>query len=235
MPPKALFDGSHRPDKLIMPSCDPCNRGTSTADLVASIISRWTYGQSSPDHPRLVKSIRSNHPDLIEEWTKLDWIGKMRARLHLMQHGIAVPADAGVATIGPLTIKLLNLFAHKVVLALYFEHFRTHLPDVGGISAYWRSKEDFAKDGIPNELLKLMQRYGTLEQGKWNTREIFEYRYELNESEGLFACLARLRGGLYIVGFATADRSATRDEFNDWLKPTDLLSILENPRYEKRA
>jgi hypothetical protein len=26
-----------------MPACNECNRETSTADLVAAIISRWTY------------------------------------------------------------------------------------------------------------------------------------------------------------------------------------------------
>ena len=38
MPPKSLFDGSRRPDKLVMPSCDDCNRNTSTADLTASLV-----------------------------------------------------------------------------------------------------------------------------------------------------------------------------------------------------
>jgi hypothetical protein len=40
MPPKSLFDNSHRPDKLVMPACTQCNSGTSTADLTAAIISR---------------------------------------------------------------------------------------------------------------------------------------------------------------------------------------------------
>jgi hypothetical protein len=57
----------------------------------------------------------------------------------------------------------------------------------------WTTKEDF-HNGAPAELLEMMQKYGTLEQGRWNANETFEYRFEVNEKEGLFACLARLRG-----------------------------------------
>ena len=149
--------------KLIMPACDDCNRGTSAADLVSAIVSRWNYSQSSSDHAKLVQAVRHNYPELIAEWTKLDSGGRLSARLNLQKHGVYVPPDAGLATIGPLTIQYLNLFAHKVVLALYFEHFRKNVPRSGGVSAFWRSKEDFAKAGIPQVLLNMMKRYGTLE------------------------------------------------------------------------
>jgi hypothetical protein len=49
---------------------------------------------------------------------------------------VPVPHDAGVAAIGLLTIRQLNLFAHKAVLALHFEHVRQPLPmaDDGGLA-----------------------------------------------------------------------------------------------------
>jgi hypothetical protein len=53
MPPKALFDNSLRPDRLVMPACSECNRGTSTSDLVVAMISRWDFyanNQSLIDH-----------------------------------------------------------------------------------------------------------------------------------------------------------------------------------------
>ena len=221
-----------------MPACDECNRGTSTADLVAAVVSRWNYNNTeaaSADHTRLIARVRKIHPDFINEWTKLDAAERTKARVHLQNHGVQVPADAGIASIGPLTIKQLNLFAHKVVLALYFEHFRTPVPNNGAISAYWRSKEDFAKDGIPQVLLDIMRQYGTLEQGKWNAREIFEYRYETNAKDGLFMCLARLRGSLFITGFAVSELASVADDGFDWVKPTDLLGMLNHPRFEKKA
>jgi len=236
MPPKALFDRSHRPDKLIMPACDECNRGTSASDLIASILSRWGYdfaSQDHADHRRLVAQARIQVPGLIDEWTQP--INKLRARRHLERHGVPVPQDAAFATIGPLTIRQLNLFSYKVVLGLYFECLRTILPNAGRVAAFWRSKEDFAKEGIPPELLDLMKRHGTLEQGRWNTSEIFEYRYEVNQSDGLFACLARLRNGLFVSGFAARDAAMiAHDTDGGWIEPSHLLGILTNPAFERR-
>jgi hypothetical protein len=39
-----------------------------------------------------------------------------------------------MVSIGSLTIRQLNLFAHKAVLALYFEHFRQPLANTGAFS-----------------------------------------------------------------------------------------------------
>jgi hypothetical protein len=140
MPPKSLFDESYRPDKLVMPACDECNRGTSTADLTAAMVSRWNYDshpQELLDHAKFAARVRKQAPELMAEWTKLDQAKWGDARLHLIKQGVAVPDDASIATIGPFTISQLNLFAHKAVLALYFEHFRQPLSDTGRSCAFW--------------------------------------------------------------------------------------------------
>jgi hypothetical protein len=72
-------------------------------------------------------------------------------------------------------------------------------------AAFWRTKEDFAVEGIPAELLEMMKHYGTLEQGKWNVHDTFEYRYQTNKPDGLFACLARSRGNLFVTGLVAGD------------------------------
>src|SRR5437763_7043656 len=94
MPPKSLFDNSHRPDKLVMPACHECNRGTSTADLTVALVSRWNYDsgeQERSDHTRLSAQVRRQAPDLIEEWNKLRPQDKVKARDHLLSHGVPVP------------------------------------------------------------------------------------------------------------------------------------------------
>jgi hypothetical protein len=236
MPPKALFESSHRPDKLVMPACGECNRQTSTADLVASVISRWGFNLSvlSTDHPRLAAQMARQAPDILREWMRP--IDRAEARQHLEDYGVSVPHGAAFVTVGPLTIAQLNAFAHKVVLGLYFEHFRKFVPNGGRIFAMWRTKEDFAQGGIPPQLLQMMRQYGTLEQGKWNTVEIFEYRYELNPADGVFACLARLRGGLYVTGFAVSDFAVIAgDTSYGWIKPEDLLKMMHDPAFQKRS
>lgn len=232
MPPKSLFDQSFRPDKLVMPACNECNGGTSKADLTAAMVSRWNYNspeQERRDHSRLANQVRKQAPELIEEWTKMDQLERKGAMEHLRRYGVKVPDDAGLVTIGPHTIKQLNIFAHKATLCLYFEHFRQPLSNSGRVSAHWRTKEDFAKDGVPLELLEIMPSYGTLVQGKWNSSETFEYRYNLNEKDGLLACLARLRTGLFISGFAAHDADLVTAELEGhWIKPIELLQDHEH-------
>jgi hypothetical protein len=219
-----------------MPACDECNRGTSTADLTVGVISRWNYNsgtQEQSDHARLAARVRSQAPELLEEWTSLESGKKASARLHLVKHGVSVPHDAGLLTVGPLTVRQLNLFAHKAVLGLHFEHFRTSLTDAGRFCAFWRSKEDFAR-GIPSMLFDMLPNYGTLLQGRWNERETFEYRHAINAAEGLFGCLARFRHGYFVCGFTATDAAKLPADDADWVKPSELLSLVDSPRFLKR-
>jgi hypothetical protein len=234
MPPKSLFDGSYRPDKLVMPACGPCNAGTRTADLTVAMVSRWYY-DSGPDHARLAARARRQAPELVAEWTALDQAESWKARLHLINHGVAVPYDASITTIGPLTIRQLNLFAHKAVLALYFEHFQRLLSDAGRVCAFWRTKEDFSRDGIPKIFFDLLPGYATIIQGQWNESGTFEYRHAVNATDGLFGCFARFRRGLFVYGFAAADAAVIPSDDVDWIKPSDLLLLLDSPRFRKKA
>lgn len=239
MPPISLFDNSHRPNKLVMPACRQCNSETSTADLVAAMVSRWHYlstQQEDLDHRKLIAQIRKQAPEIIGEWTISDPREKERARQHLRNYGLPVPYDAGVVTIGPLTIRQLNLFAHKAVLALHFEHFRRPLPMTGRICSYWKTKEDFAKEGIPPRLLAIMPKYGTLIQGKWDESQTFEYRHDSNMETGLFGCLARLRRGLFVAGFTVTDASIIEPDDNvDWMSAEDAAVLLAEPRFSRKA
>jgi hypothetical protein len=237
MPPKSLFDNSYRPDRLIMPACQQCNNETSTADLTAAVVSRWNYDsdeQERADHKKLVAQVRRQAPALVDEWTKLTGVQRKRARRHLRDHGVMVPIDAGIATIGPLTISQLNLFAHKAVLALYFEHFKVPLPASGLVCAFWKTKEDFSRNGIPQAILDCLPDYGTLMQGKWSEHKIFEYRHAMNRSEGLFGCLARLRNGLFVIGFASQKPDHSLASSSDWIAPTAPRGLLQNARFEKK-
>jgi hypothetical protein len=234
MPPKALFDGKHRPDKLVMPSCDSCNRGTSTADLVVSIVSRWGETPSNSDHASLVARLRKQAPEIVAEWTTFSLKQRIMGRRHLEAHGVSVPPGAGVVSLGLRSVQELNLFAHKATLALYFERFRRPLPLTGAFCAYWRSKEDYARNGVPNALLDLLPKYDTLVQGRWNTSEIFEYRYDFNDQEGLIGFIARLRTGMFISGFAVKDASLINNDDTDWLAAGDLLALMQTDRFKEK-
>lgn len=40
MPPRVMFRGKLRPNELVFPTCEECNKRTSHADLVASFLGR---------------------------------------------------------------------------------------------------------------------------------------------------------------------------------------------------
>jgi len=165
------------------------------ADAVVSILSRWKTSDMTEaekeDHKRLAEGLKRSHPDIINEWTGMSLLERLKAKRDYMKDGIDIPGDARLLRIGPQTIRQLNLFAHKAALGLYFDLVRKLLPNTGRFCAYWRTKEDALRGGIPVQLLEMMNLYGTLEQGKWRTSETFEYRYELNSDERLFAFVAR--------------------------------------------
>jgi len=136
MPPKSLFDKSHRPDKLVMPACAVCNGGTSKADLTAAMVSRWNYNsphQEREDHSRLANQVRIQAPELIDEWTKKDGFDRKGALERLRRYGVEVPDDASLIRVGPHTIRQLNIFAHKAALCLHFEHFKKPLSNSGRV------------------------------------------------------------------------------------------------------
>jgi hypothetical protein len=231
MPPKSLFDNSHRPDKLVMPACGECNNGTSTADLVAALVSRWSAEnteQELADHTRLAARMKKQAPALVEEWNSLSLRERIDGRRHLRAYGMHVPDGTSVIAIGEGSIRQLNLFAHKVALALYFEHFRQPLVPPGAYCAFWRTKEDYAAHGIPRDLLEMLPGYATLVQGKWSEHETFEYRSAINAEDGLFGFFARFRLGLFVSGFAVRDAAVlaanpdTEDDDSDWIMAGDL-------------
>ena len=181
----------------------------------------------------MTHQVRKQAPELIEEWTRLQPSDRPGVLNHLRSYRVNVPEDAGLATIGPLTIKQLNIFSHKAALCLYFQQFKQPLSNEGRVSALWRSKEDFSKDGVPATILEIMPKYGTLIQGKWNSAETFEYRFDLNDKEGLFGCFARFRTGLFVMGFVVRNADMLTVELGtDWIKPNELF--LDHPHFLKK-
>jgi len=203
------------------------------------MISRWDFyasNQSQIDHSKLSNQIKRQAPEVVSEWLSVDAPAlQRRARRHLENHGVSVPFGARFATIGPLTIRHLNIFAHKLALALYFEHFKRPLSSAGRVQAIWKTKEDFSIGGVPHELLTLFDGYNTLIQGAWNAADAFEYRFARNTQDGLFGCFARLRQGLFILGFAIVNDTilqSTPELGGVWIKPDDLLK--EHPHFLKK-
>ncbi len=240
VPPKALFDRSHRPDYLVVPACGRCNSGTRTSDLVTAIIARWGFTEPTPaerfDHGRLSKRIASQAPDIFVEWGKnAGSVSQRQARRHLESYGVPIPDGAKFLTIGPKTLPYLNQFAHKLTLGLYFEKVSNCFPKEGRFRAFLRLKEDFRGEGLPEEFTRILGTTRTIAQGAWDTGNQFEYRSNYNPDNGLFMHASRLRNGLYVVGMASEHPETLPQDFiADWISPVALLEILQDPLYQDK-
>ena len=80
-----------------------------------------------------------------------------------------------------------------------------------------------------------MPEYGTLIQGKWSEHETFEFRDASNVGYGLFACFAKLRRGLFVIGFTASDANVIVPDDNvDWMSPDAPSVLLADPRFLKK-
>lgn len=238
IPPKSLFDNSHRPHGIVVPACQECNNGSSTADLVVSLIARWRFDQETEnerkDHRRLALRLRKQAPEIASEWTSLGLVARKRAKRHLREQGVELPSGSVVA-IGNHTMPFINLFCHKLVLGLYFDHFQEALSARGGVFATFMTKEDLAANGPPQDLLNLFPKARALIQGVWDTSDQFAYRYDENKEDGLFGCAARLRKGILIVGLAIRDRNLLPESDGaDFISPSSLAMHIDDPAFAIR-
>lgn len=239
IPPTAMFDGGHRPNELVLPACQKCNALGRTADLVASIVARWAYNLDeieARDHARLAARLRTQALAIVKEMTSMAPEEKKEARQTLIDAGVHVPNPAGLVAIGPLTIKQLNLFAHRVAAAIYFAKLGTGVGADGLVWASWRTKEDLQIAGLPQEFLQMLPKTDFLKQGEWSTQDTFEYRYQINDVDQLLGVVARFRRALFVIGLCVGPKN--REHFandKDWISPATLDRIVIDQNYEKRS
>lgn len=239
-PPKALFDKSLRPDKLVVPACQRCNDLSRTADLIAGIASRWSFSELDEielaDRKRLANRLKTQAPEVASEWLKASAATmQKRARRHLQRQGVPVTYEDGYVTIGPKTLPHLHLFAHKLTIAIHFNQTKKPLTQAAGVFARFKTKEDIAAHGLPDEIKELLGAPQSLRQGNFDTSGQFQYRTAHSADGNLFQLLARLRYGLMMLGFVVVHRDLAPElDFDDWLAPSQLSSILIEPRFQKR-
>lgn len=241
-PPISLFDNSLRPNQLIVPACRKCNGVSRTADLVTALIARWKFSfetsqTEAADYKKLANRLKYQAPDIVAEWLKHSTgVQQKRARRHLEASGVWVDPQGKIATIGPLTIPQLHLFAHKLLLAVFFDHMKHPVPPKGMISALFKTKEDVAVEGIPAEVKDHLGPNLYLSQGQgFSTRDQFEYRIASGENGKVFQVLARIRFGLIVAGFVVTEPDLLDpDARAGWITPPSLPSILADPEFRRK-
>ncbi len=207
-PPKSLFLKSHRPDGFIAPACNACQDISRTADLVVSIVSRFTYSdfeEYGVDLKRLKETLNSRAPEAAAELNPRGLIERKTARKFMESQGVYA-LNNDLVQIGPECIRQINVFSAKFIMASFFVFSNKILDEKSAISFKWYTKEQIQTEPIPNEVKSMLGNSSALTQGKWDTSLHFECRHSYNEIEGCFGVMARFNGAFFVLGYAVKDR-----------------------------
>lgn len=231
-PPKILFDRKNRPDDFVSPACKACNSGTRKSDLVASYLARTRFGDSpdveNEDSRKLARAIRNNCGELISEWL-ISGVAQKRAKKNFMSRGVPIDDELKVIRYGPKTRRHLDIFAHKLTLAMYHKFALKPLSQTGLFEAFIVPKENVAANGLPQHIMEMFGPVLTLSQGNWETSEQFQFRHTYNSTEGAFGFVARIRTGFFVFGFVVeraCDVSGSGRE--RMIEPRQLLGLLSD-------
>ena len=66
------------------------------------------------------------------------------------------------------------------------------------------------------------------------TKESADAVIAINIEDGLFGVFAKLRRGLFVSGFAVNDDAHVPPDDTDWVKPGNLLSLMDTPGFKKK-
>ncbi|WP_127754371.1 hypothetical protein [Devosia sp. 1566] len=204
MPPKTMFKDRYRLSGMEFPCCEPCNNGTSAADLVAAFMSKigpligkgdWELA----DNHRQAWMLRKKAPGFLEEL----FGPKANSEPILFKTDGGVLLDRVQIRTGPIGSACLDVFSAKLGMALYREHIGTNLPLTGAVNAMWFTNVGLGQD-TADTLLSILPGLNALRQGKSDSLGQFAYRFN-SDGVGMFSCLASFHKGLHVMLFAMAD------------------------------
>lgn len=205
-----------------VPSCERCNKGTRLTDAAVALLSR-VYPNSGDelDRKEIEKHLKAAHrnlPGLLQEW----WIGPAGQALLRSETGISEGGGLLRAN-GPITTAVMQSFATKMALALYFDKAREPLPVEGYVLPFWHSNVQAIQNELPNELIRLLPEPQTLRAGQKEVSRQFNYSSQLDEEAGFGAVFATFRQSFAISAFFGTDRNTVPAEISqeDLISPRD--------------
>jgi hypothetical protein len=225
VPPIAMFDGRQRPKGLEFPSCYVCNHGSRLADLAASVIGRSLQSNDFEEHSdefvRLARAVHTNIPGFMAETQMARGAEKIALR--------RIPHSSGFRLIqvsGPIVSALMEVFSLKLGLALHYEATRNILDDQGGIAVRWYSNYERLSGDFPDVLLDNFGPNMTLQAGKRNVSDQFEYSWRISENRNLGVYFAGFRFSFAVFAAVSSDRTLLKPKrAREWLpvfSPNDV-------------
>jgi hypothetical protein len=108
---------------------------------------------------------------------------------------------------GPIVTQHLQIFGAKMGFALHFNATGHPVPPEGGVQVMWFSNMQAIKGEIPKELMELLPSPSTLEQGKKNVGDQFQYSWAATDEKKHWLFYATFRDSFAIAAVSALDRS----------------------------
>ena len=208
VPSKQMFHLKRRPQGLEFPACEQCNHSTSPHELTAALLSRLTNYIDSKAYVRelrkLMSQVDKNRHGLLDELMP-SW--RQQYDFENFRH-LDIPQGWGVLNAGgPMLNQSVQIFGAKLCKALHYEHTNKIVPKSGEIYVRWFSNYDRMTGNIPDSLISQLPEPRSLEQGKWNVRDQFEYSFFVHENERRGFYFAAFQRAFAIGGFVSCERN----------------------------
>jgi hypothetical protein len=231
VPPIVMFAGRQRPKGLEFAACSVCNNGTRHADLLAAFLGRSfpdpVTATDRQDIDRILKALSNNIPQVLAEMKSNRGAEKLAMRklpASLQNQGGILKLD------GPLVSSMLNLFAYKISLALFYEASKQPLkPDGEIVVRVFSNYERFTGD-FPEHSLSFLGTEKTLVQGKKHVGDQFSFATAISEEGYLGSTFATFRMGFAVLAFiAQSPQKLKRPQEPselDILTPTNIKQLI---------
>ena len=161
---------------------------------------------------RIMHAVNNNNPGLLQEM----FPSRRQERKFQNQRG-SLPADAaGVLNVnGTRLNKTIQAFGAKLGLALHYVHTGRIVPVDGGVAVRWYSNHDAVTGQIPDKLFQILGPARTLEQGKWNVADQFNYSFGMGEGGNSAAYFSTFRKSFAVLSWVSTDIARFGDKASD--------------------
>ncbi len=207
LPPRIMFLGKHRPKGFEFPICKRCNRASRKTDELVSFLAKFaSYREDiealQAEFDKQSRAIFRNCPESFDEILSGRY-GNGKSERSLNQ---AIKRDVALVSVGEKQKEHLNLFAVKIAAGTYYIRTRKILSRTARFSVFIYTQFNDYKGTSPSEL-GFLGPFKTIEQGSWNVRDQFSYRYALTDecNAGVFEYL--FHNNLHLVVFLFTDPS----------------------------
>ncbi|MCL2779131.1 MAG: hypothetical protein FWD73_14125 [Polyangiaceae bacterium] len=214
MPPKKMFIRKWRLSGMEFGSCFRCNEGAAAADAVASFLARMGIHGGSEAIDDLINTMKAKAPAVLKEIVQS--ISGSQAIFGRANEYLYQPLRYGRLD-GSAVRAHMSVFGARFGMALFRQLVRRPLCRDGVVYARWN-----LNCGILEEFLNGLPLAGTLEQGKHDASDQFEYQYN-TDRKYIAASFARFQRGLYIFSIA-----ADKPEYIEAIKRYPVIETDSN-------